>query len=50
MILGLQDPDPDPLGRGTDPDLSLFLIKVLSGICLQKNSGRILTKKFLAKN
>jgi hypothetical protein len=32
MFLGLQDPDPDPLVRGTDPDPSIFLIKVLSGL------------------
>jgi hypothetical protein len=24
MFLGLQDPDPDPLVRGTDPDPSLL--------------------------
>jgi hypothetical protein len=25
MFLGLLDPDPDPLVRGTDPDPSFFL-------------------------
>ncbi len=29
-VLGI--PDPDPLVRGTDPDPSLFLIKVLTGL------------------
>ncbi len=36
MILGLLDPDPDPLVRGTDPDPDpyLFLINVLSGLIM----------------
>ncbi len=46
IFLGLQDPD--PLVRGTDPDPSLLLIKVLSGLkyCLQ---NKILTQNFSKK-
>jgi hypothetical protein len=36
MVLGLLDPDPDSIVRGTDPDPApdpyLFLINVLSGL------------------
>jgi hypothetical protein len=44
MFLGLPDPNPDPLARGTDPDPSLFSKNVLGGLklCLQN--------KILAKN